>query len=227
MCTLLTITAFLTLSAAVPVTTTATTIIQQQEEEHDLAQTNDDNSFKTYENPTYGIKIQYPSNWRTDEGDVYADDYVTDVVGFIAPLRSYSEEYATSLWISIENLPPNQDPTLNEYLDQTIDAYYETFQQFEVIEYDTDSILAGKPAYRLVSTDEDGGIHRKSMEIGTIMGDKAYFITYDTEEEQYYDHLPTIQKMVGSLRIMSSSDRLDTDPSIIEDSEEINPYAGR
>jgi hypothetical protein len=145
----------------------------------------------------------------------------------LAPLRSYSEEYATSLSVSIDNLPPNQDPTLNEYLDQTIDAYYETLQEFEVIEFDTDSMLAGKPAYKLVSTDEDGGIHRKSMEIGTIIGDKVYFITYDAEEVQYYDHLPTIQKMIGSLRIMSFSDRLDTDSSITEDSDEINPYAGR
>ena len=36
-----------------------TTIIHQQEA---LAQTTD-NTFKRYENPTYGINIQDPSNW--------------------------------------------------------------------------------------------------------------------------------------------------------------------
>ena len=43
------------------------TIIHQQQEA--FAQTND-NTFESYENPTYGINIQYPSNWRVDEGDV-------------------------------------------------------------------------------------------------------------------------------------------------------------
>jgi len=75
------------------------TIIYQQEA---FAQTID-NTFKNYENPTYGINIQYPSNWRIDEGDVYADDYVTDIVSFIAPVRSNTEAYAPSLSIVIED----------------------------------------------------------------------------------------------------------------------------
>ncbi len=161
------------------------------------------------------------------KGRRYADDYITDVVALLAPVRSNSEEYTPSLSISIDNLPPNQNPTLNEYLDQTINAYYETLQEFRVMEFDTDSTLSGKPAYKLVSTDVEDGIDYKNLEIGTIIGDKVYFVTYDAEEEQYYDHLPIIQKMIGSLRIMSSSDRLDTDSSITEDSDEINPYAGR
>ncbi len=85
------------------------TIIHQQQEA--FAQTND-NTFESYENPTYGINIQYPSDWGVDEGNIYADDYVTDIVSFIAPIRSNTEAYAPSLSISIDNLLPN----LNEYL---------------------------------------------------------------------------------------------------------------
>jgi hypothetical protein len=50
------------LSIAFPTATATTTIMNEQEE---LAQTSD-NSLKIYENPTYGIKIQYPSNWRVN-----------------------------------------------------------------------------------------------------------------------------------------------------------------
>jgi hypothetical protein len=79
------------------------TIIPQQEA---FAQTNV-NTFKRYENPTYGINIQYPSDWRADEGDIYADDYVTYIVSFIAPIRSNTEAYALSLSMSIDSLLPN------------------------------------------------------------------------------------------------------------------------
>ena len=39
------------------------------------------------------------------------------------------------------------------------------------------------------------------MEIGTIIGDKVYFIEYAAEEEQYSDYLPTLQKMMDSFRL--------------------------
>jgi hypothetical protein len=201
-----------------------TTIIHQQEA---FAQTID-NTFKRYENPTYGINIQYPSNWRIDEGDVYADDYVTDIVSFIAPIRSDTEAYAPSLSISIDNPPPNLKENLNEYLNRITNDYDDILKGFEIIESDTSSILAGKPAYKLVSTDEEDGIDYKSMEIGTIIGDKVYFVTYYAEEEQYSNYLPTVQKMISSLEINPSNNRLDTDTSTAtQGSDEINPYAGR
>ena len=193
---LLTIIAFLTLSSAVPPTTATTTIIQQEE---DLAQTDDDNSFKTYENPTYGINVQYPSNWRADEGDVYSDDYVIDIVSFIAPVTSDSEAYSPFLSLSIDTPPPNLNENLNEYLTRITNDYGDTLKDFEVIEFDTNSILDGKPAYKLVSTDVEDDIDYKSLEIGTIIGDKVYFVTYYAEEEQYSNYLPTVQNMISSL----------------------------
>jgi hypothetical protein len=192
------------------------TIIHQQEA---FAQTTD-NTFKIYENPTYGINIQYPSNWRIDEGDVYADDYVTDIVSFIAPIRSNTESYAPSLSISIDNPPPN----LNEYLTRTSSEYSNTYEDFNGIESDTDSILSGKPAYKIVFTDEEDGIDYKSMEIGTIIGDKVYFVTYYAEEEQYSDYLPTIQKMISSLEMTRSGGGLETNsPTTTDGSDKINP----
>lgn len=193
-----------------------TIIIHQQEA---FAQTID-NTSKRYENPTYEINIQYPSNWRVDEGNVYADDYVTDIVSFIAPIRSDTEDYAPSLSISIDNLPPN----LNEYFTRITSEYSDTYEDFKVIESDTNSILSGYPAYKIVFTDEEDGIDYKSMEIGTVIGDKVYFVTYYTEEEHYSDYLPTVQKMISSVEMTRSSGGLETDISTTtEDSDKINP----
>jgi eukaryotic-like serine/threonine-protein kinase len=196
------------------------TIIHQQDA---FAQTTD-NTFERYENPTYGINIQYPSNWRIDEGDVYADDYVTDIVSFIAPIRSNTEAYAPSLYISIDNPPPNLKENLNEYLTRITREYSDTYEDFNVIESDTNSILSGYPAYEIVFTDEDG-IDYKSMEVGTIIGDKVYYVTYYAEEEQYSDYLPTIQKMISSLEMTRSGGGLETNtpPPTTDGSDKINP----
>ena len=39
------------------------------------------------------------------------------------------------------------------------------------------------------------------MEIGTIIGDRIYYIDYIAEEKQYSNYLPTIQMMINSLEI--------------------------
>jgi hypothetical protein len=200
-----TIISVLILSVAFP---NPTIMIYRQEASAQMT----DNTFKTYQNPTYGIQIQHPSDWRIDEGDVYADDYVTDIVSFIAPIRSDTESYAPSLSISIDNPPPNLKENLNEYLNRITNDYDDILKGFEIIESDTSSILAGKPAYKLVSTDEEDGIDYKSMEIGTIIGDKVYFVTYYAEEEQYSNYLPTIEKMIDSFQLGDTNPTLQESP---------------
>ena len=176
----------LALSIVLP---TPTNIISQQQEA--LAQTDDNSTFNLYENTTYGIQIQHPSDWEIDEGDVEPDDDVTDIVSFFAPIGNDSETDGPSLYISIDNQSTNLNENLNEYLTTTINDYNAS-EDFEVVESNTNSTLAGYPAYKLVFTDVDDDINYESMEFGTIIGDKVYFATYEAEEEQYSDYLPTV-----------------------------------
>ena len=39
------------------------------------------------------------------------------------------------------------------------------------------------------------------MKIGTIIGNKVYYIEYIAEEKKYSNYLPTIQRMINSLQI--------------------------
>jgi len=202
---------------------TNTTIDQQRQA---LAQVNDDennnktnNSFRTYENPAYGIQIQYPSTWIVYVGDVFSDnddknDASIDIVSFLGPVKSDTEAYAPSLYISIDN--PPQPPSdlnlsLNECLTIITNDYEAGLKEFKVIESDTNSsILAGKAAYKLVFTDEEDEIYYKTIDIGTVIEDKVYSIRYPAEKEQYSNYLPVVQKMINSLNIITSNNGLDT-----------------
>ena len=180
-----------------------TSVIYQQQEA--VAQTTDDNNtFKLYENATSAIHIQYPFNWTIDEGDAYPDDDFTDIVSFFAPVGNDPESEGPSLYISIDSLLSKQNENLSEYITTTINDYNDS-QDFKVIESDTNSVLGGKPAYKLVFTDVyDDDTNYRSMEIGTIIGDKVYLLSYEAEEEQYLDYLPVIQKMIDSFKILTS-----------------------
>ena len=159
----------------------------------------------TYENSSYGIEIQYPANWTKDEEDTDPSDGITDIVEFSSPFESRLDSYSETLGISIEELT-DQNMTLEEYASSLITAYNETFTDFNLIESNTNSTLAGKPAYKLVYTEtledeEDESTNLKSMEIGTIIGDRLYFIEYIAEEEKYSNYLPTIEMMIDSIEI--------------------------
>src|SRR5919112_820354 len=154
--------------------------------------------------PTNIISQQQEALAQIDEGDVEPDDDVTDIVSFFAPIGNDSETDGPSLYISIDNQSTNLNENLNEYLTTTINDYNAS-EDFEVVESNTNSTLAGYPAYKLVFTDVDDDINYESIEFGTIIGVKVYFATYEAEEEQYSDYLPTVQKMIDSLKINASN----------------------
>ena len=203
------------LLVALPIRTN--TIIHQQQQRQALAQANDNNnknnnSFRTYENPAYGIQIQYPSTWIIYAGDMFSGDDAIDIVSFLGPVKSDTKAHAPSLYISIISPPsPDLNLNLNEYLTRITNDYNAKLKEFKVIESNTNSILAGKPAYKLVFTDEEDEIYYKTMDIGTIIGDKVYVLSYVAQREQYSDYLPTVQKMINSLKITASNNGLDTE----------------
>ncbi|MGB6527090.1 MAG: hypothetical protein WBF33_03185 [Candidatus Nitrosopolaris sp.] len=80
------------------------------------------------------------------------------------------------------------------------------FHAFKLLKLSTNSsILAGKSAYMLIGTYQNPSFGlQKVMEIGTIIGDKAYVVQYIADASRYSDYLPTVQKMIDSLAIKKS-----------------------
>jgi hypothetical protein len=156
----------------------------------------------TYQNSSYGIRIQYPANWTKDEQDYDPNDNITYIVDFNSPFTSRFDIYSENLGIGLERLS-NQDMTLEEYVTSLITDYNETLTDFNLIELNKNITLGGgdNPAYRLIYTDNEDGINYKTMEIGTIIGDRVYYIEYIAEENKYSNYLPTIQMMINSLQI--------------------------
>jgi hypothetical protein len=154
----------------------------------------------TYQNSSYGITIHYPANWTVDEEDSDPNDNITNIVTFVSPLENTSDNYSENLGIGLERLT-DQNMTLDEYTSSLITDYNNTSTDFNLNELNTNITLGGSPAYGLLYTDREDGTNYKTMEIGTIIGDRVFYIEYIAEENKYSNYLPTIQMMINSFRV--------------------------
>jgi eukaryotic-like serine/threonine-protein kinase len=166
-------------------TTLLSTSLTNQHQTITIAQTNDDNTFNLYENPTYGIKIQYPSDWGKLDLSFLQDSADIDFY----PLSDTS--LAKNVKLQVKNLPFH-NMTLEEYTNTQINPTEEI-----LLESNT-TTLADLPGYKIVFTNMAG---LKTIQVWTIKDDKAYIITYVAKEEDYEKDLQIAQKMIDSFEI--------------------------
>jgi hypothetical protein len=162
-------------------------------------------TYSTYENSTYGIGVQYPSNWSVQESNTTGT--LIKIATFFSPTGPDSDPTAeVSLYMDKLH---NSTTTLNKYAHFVAFTDYENrpsdFHAFKLLELSTNSsILAGKPAYIIIGTYENPPFSLgQLMEIGTIIGDKVYSVQFIADAPRYADYFPTVQEMIDSLQIKS------------------------
>jgi hypothetical protein len=165
---------------------------------------NNSSSFSKYENSTYGIKFQYPSDWTAESGNSSPDDEIFSIVGLSPPI-STDPNANTFLDIGYDSSVQANDFNVDEYVRGVIETLQtdDTISDFKVESAKTNATLANKPAYSLVTTNTADGTAMKSLEVGTLVGDKLYYILFSTEESKYNSFLPDIQKMIDSFELVS------------------------
>jgi eukaryotic-like serine/threonine-protein kinase len=106
-----------------------------------------------------------------------------------------------SFSVSRDNLL-DENLSLERYLHDITNLYNSTFPNFSILESMTDGItVAGSPVYQLVFTYASVGTNFKVIEIGTILGDKVYFMTYGAENTEFPKYLAAAQYTIDSFQI--------------------------
>ena len=161
-----------------------------------LAQTTPANLL-TYQNSTFGIKLQYPSNWEKQENGTRQDTQ-TDIVTFLSPVINSR----ANLDVSIDDISGEKGISLTQYANQNIADLNQSLPDAKLIASNTNNVvIAGLPAYRMVYTSADGNTILKTMEIGAMKGDKVYILTYEAAMQEYAKYLSVIQRMIDSFQI--------------------------
>ena len=161
----------------------------QAEQSTGVSKTTQDTNVQSYDNPTLGIKIQYPVGWQLEEDN--------DKTRFI------QQKDIVSLETDVEN---NIDSTLSEYVNARTTELREQRQDFKLIESTPTTISGNYPAHKLIYTflKEDGpraGEFYKVLRIWTIKDHKLYSIAYLSEPDKFSEHLPAVEKAIDTFRI--------------------------
>jgi serine/threonine-protein kinase len=183
--------------------TISTTIITQTT----LAQTNNynnnnnNNNTVTYENPTYGIKIQHPSDWKTEE-----DTAPHFSVSFIAPSLTTNNSDRTTppalIRFGVDNLPSGNF-SLEDFTNIQIAGARQTYPIFTLYQLNSTTLAGNTPAQQLIfSTIDDKHREAKSMQFFMLNDNKSYHITYIAKPESYSEFLPIAQKMIDSFEFI-------------------------
>jgi hypothetical protein len=165
--------------------------------------------FNNYENSEVGVSIKYPSNFLIDESNsnktvkqisffpAYDDDSGLSPETFISWFDVYVQTFYPPIFYSPDNV--------SSYLEDRTNAVQQEDQDVTIIESSTDSLLAGHPAYKLVTRSYSGNETIDTIEYGIIVDDKLYSLSYEVNTSDYQNSLPIANKMIYSFNIESDN----------------------
>jgi hypothetical protein len=176
----------------------------------------------TYEDPSLGIRMEYPASWKPIEKT--PDSTHLNITEFIPIVQSEHQPLTPYFSILIENvnntgipLKSKQDfivdqgiidGRLESLATREITKLNETFPDFNIVELIRTFSLSDIPAYKMVYTFADPGSPTypvyESVRVCAIEEGKVYTISFTADESVFLDHLPTIQNMIGSFTIINN-----------------------
>ncbi|HKU84349.1 MAG TPA: PsbP-related protein, partial [Candidatus Nitrosocosmicus sp.] len=166
--------------------------------------------FNNYENSEAGVSLKYPSSFLIDDSNsnetvkqiiffpAYVDDSGVSPETFISWFDIYVQTFYPPIFYSPDNV--------SAYLEDRINGIQEENQDVTIVEASTDSLLAGHPAYKLVTRSYSGNNTIDTVEYGIIRDNKLYSISYEVNTSDYQNSLPIANEMIYSFKI--DSDKL-------------------
>jgi hypothetical protein len=157
--------------------------------------------FVTYENATYGVKMQYPADWIKKEKIGHTEIGSTGlIVSFRSPYPNETKSPVLSLGLLGIDITKRK---FNQSLTDFIYFYKYKLQKDhpEVkINQSKARTLAGNPSYQITFTDDKG---LEFTQIWTIYNNSVYHITYPSRDpyiKSCFPNLPLIQAMINSFQ---------------------------
>jgi hypothetical protein len=149
-------------------------------------------NYLLYNNPTYGISIQYPKDWQRTPDDVLSRTNINNTK-LLAEFRPPDQSVGVA--VLVENLVENM--TLDQYVQRNIALQKKYQPDLQLVELNKTRTLTGLPGYSIVyngTLDDEGllsgiqgfqemidvvpPLNGSRMLFTTIHGDKAFVIEY-------------------------------------------------
>jgi hypothetical protein len=148
-----------------------------------------DSEFLTYDDIITGFSIKYPPDWERAQ---HLDKSVT----FLAPRESNSDTNPAGLGIMVIEVESNK--TLASITQNQLNILKNLYPDIQILE-SMETIFLGHPSHMIIFTATDSTQSmRKAMQIWFKEDNKAFLMTYKSDNQRYIKYLPTIDKMLNS-----------------------------
>ncbi|MGA8737921.1 MAG: PsbP-related protein [Nitrososphaeraceae archaeon] len=148
-----------------------------------------DSEFLTYDDIITGFSIKYPPDWERAQ---HLDKSVT----FLAPRESNSDTNPAGLGIMVIEVESNK--TLASITQNQLNKLKNLYPDIQILE-SMETIFLGHPSHMIIFTATDNTQSmRKAMQIWFKEDNKAFLMTYKSDNQRYSKYLPTIDKMLNS-----------------------------
>jgi len=150
-------------------------------------------STKTYRNRAYGISLEYPKGWKKKEG-------TKEVVAmFLAPKGAGAGMFQPNFNITVQDLT-GTETGLDEYVESMTEKEKEIIPAYRLERVEA-AELSGHPARRIVFTSKQGYVNLKVVQLCTLVGERAYAVTFAAEESRFAELWPAAAGMIDSFTI--------------------------
>lgn len=148
-----------------------------------------DSEFLTYDDIITGFSIKYPPEWERAQ-------HIDKSVTFLAPRESNSDTNPAGLEIMVIEVESNN--TLASITQNQLNTLKNLYPDIQILE-SMETIFLGHPSHMIIFTATDNTQSmRKAMQIWFKEDNKAFLMTYKSDNQRYSKYLPTIDKMLNS-----------------------------
>lgn len=168
-----------------------------------FAQSTDD--FILYQNPDYGLSVEYPSNWEVfnyQAGSFQPPNQVGDI-----SVTIYVYNPGEVPYFPYSNISLSEIVNLRLENERELDSTSVVDMDFNLLN-ERESTLSNYSSYEITYSVKEYSIfddYLKILEIWTKFGDKVYVVEYKTDSPLYNDYLPVVNRMVESIEINPST----------------------
>jgi hypothetical protein len=148
-----------------------------------------DSEYLTYDDLITGFSIKYPPDWERAQ-------HIDKSITFLAPRESNSDTNPAGLGIMVIEVVSNN--TLASITQNQLNKLKNLYPDIQILE-SIETIFLGHPSHMIIFTATDNTQSmRKAMQIWFKEDNKAFLMTYKSDNQRYSKYLPTIDKMLNS-----------------------------
>src|SRR5215211_6778261 len=149
-------------------------------------------NFSTYESNDSNLKIDYPSDW------ILTENSSSNNIAFHPP--SNSQSYGELVKMSVIPLPSQSTITMQSIVSETLKDKSNNLDNFQLQDTNIVPNLQNIPMHKLVYTYTDSNKEQvMQLDFGMINNNQLYLFSFISSPSVYYNYIPTVDKMIGSL----------------------------